>query len=369
MSSENLRNIGVAAHIDAGKTTLTERILFYSGKVHRMGEVDDGSATMDWMQQERERGITITAAATTTIWRDHQINVIDTPGHVDFTVEVQRALRALDGMIAVFCAVGGVEPQSETVWRQANLYSVPRIAFINKMDRTGADFDSVIMSLRETLGARAYPVEIPVGSGQEFKGVIDLIEMKMFIYDDQSYGKEFAITDIPDEYFETARCARWELLDDLSLDNEELLTMLLSEIDPDPEFLRSSIRQAVIRHKFVPVLCGSALRNTGVQKVLDAIVDFLPSPIDLGIIRGKDPDTNDEVSLKPDSSENLSALVFKIAVDKFVGRLSFVRVYSGELDVKQSFYNPRTGKQERPSKIFRMHLTKGLNNPSLELVK
>ncbi len=352
---DKIRNIGIAAHIDAGKTTLTERILFFSGKVHRIGEVDDGSATMDWMPQERQRGITITSAATTTKWRDYQINVIDTPGHVDFTVEVPRALRALDGMIAVFCAVGGVEPQSETVWRQANLYDIPRIAFINKLDRVGADFQEALDKMREKLNARAWPVMMPVGEGHELEGIIDIIEEHFIQWEEASQGAKFNLMPIPDQYKEEVKQRRWELLEALSENNEELMLMLLEENIPDTDYIKKTIRKAVIKEKFVPVFCGTALHNMGIQPLLDGVIEYLPSPSDFIEIKGRDPKTAEEISVKPDESQPFSGVVFKIAADKYVGRMCYLRIYSGQISIKNSYLNPRIGKRERPNKIFRLH--------------
>ncbi|MFP4458113.1 MAG: elongation factor G [Candidatus Zixiibacteriota bacterium] len=354
-NSLHIRNIGIAAHIDAGKTTLTERILFYSGKTHRIGEVDEGSATMDWMEQERERGITITSAATSTKWRNHTINIIDTPGHVDFTVEVQRSLRALDSMIAVFCAVGGVEPQSETVWRQANQYEIPRIAFVNKLDRTGADFSEAVKMMKENLDARACPIAMPFGEGNDFKGIIDIIDRNMIIYHDETQGREFGILDIPDELKSQVDDLRWELLDSLSEDDEELTEMILEEKEIPTEKIRACIRNSTINHKFVPVLCGSALRNRGVQPVMDGVIDYLPAPEDIGEVTGSDPKTGKPVTFEMNEDEPLSAVVFKIASDKYVGRISYGRIYSGKMDLKHAIFNPRAGKRERANKIFHFH--------------
>lgn len=359
------RNIGIMAHIDAGKTTTTERILFYTGVTHRMGEVHDGAATMDWMSQEKERGITITSAAITAYWNyndvKHTINIIDTPGHVDFTVEVERSLRVLDGAVAVFCGVGGVEPQSETVWHQANRYNVPRVAFVNKMDRIGADFFSVVSEIEEKLGANPIPVQIPIGAEDKFEGIIDLLEMSAYVWEGDETGMEFVKKDIPGDLLEQAEEWREKLLErcaDLGDDNflEKYLedSSLISKDD-----ILAVLRKATVALKAVPVLCGSSLRNKGVQKLLDAIVAYLPSPLDLGAVKGTDPD-NSEVELlrKPDNKEPFAALAFKIAVDPFVGRLVYIRVYSGRLNSGELVYNVRTGKKERISNLYRMHANK-----------
>ena len=363
---KDLRNIGIAAHIDAGKTTLTEHLLYYSGRLHRIGEVDSGSATMDWMEQEKERGITITSAATTIFWKDHQINIIDTPGHVDFTVEVQRSLRVLDSMVAVFCAVGGVEPQSETVWRQANITNIPRMAFINKIDRSGADFDLAVDMIREKLGARAQPIFIPVGEGADFRGIIDLINMQYITYEDESYGKEFVIADIPEDHLDRARRMRWELLESLSEDDDRIMEALLEERELGIDEIKNAIRISTIHHKLVPVFCGSALHNQGVQPVLDAIIDYLPSPADIDVVKGFEPKSMAEIERRLNPDEPLSALVFKIAVDKYVGRLCYARVYSGRLDLKNGFINPRANKRERANKIYQMHSDQRTELPEAE---
>jgi len=358
------RNIGIMAHIDAGKTTTTERILFYTGITHRIGEVHDGAATMDWMVQEQERGITITSAATTTFWKykdqEYKINIIDTPGHVDFTVEVERSLRVLDGAIAVFCAVGGVEPQSETVWRQADKYEVPRMAFINKMDRAGADFFSVLNQMRERLKTNAVPVQIPIGSEETFRGVIDLIENKAIVwYEDEKLGTQFKYIDIPEELVSEAAEWRGKLVEAVAEYDDALLERFFE--DPNSitaEDMLAVIRKATIGMTIVPVLCGSAFKNKGVQSLLDAVVTFLPSPMDIGSTKGINPKTDLEVERKPDASEPLAALAFKIATDPFVGRLAFLRVYSGRIDSGSYVLNVRTGKRERISRLYQMHANK-----------
>ena len=361
---KNTRNIGIMAHIDAGKTTTTERILFYTGITHRIGEVHDGAATMDWMVQEQERGITITSAATTTYWKynnqDYKINIIDTPGHVDFTVEVERSLRILDGAIAVFCAVGGVEPQSETVWRQADKYNVPRMAFVNKMDRNGADFFSVVNQIKEKLGANPIPLQIPIGSEENFRGVIDLIENKAVIWhDDQKMGTNYELVDIPAELVGEAEEWRGKLIEAVAEHDDALLERFFE--DPDSitkEEMLDVIRKATIEMTITPVLCGSAFKNKGVQRLLDSIVAFLPSPLDIGGVTGINPKNDEEVERKPDANEPLSALAFKIATDPFVGRLAFMRVYSGKIESGSYVMNVRTGKRERISRLYQMHANK-----------
>ena len=358
------RNIGIMAHIDAGKTTTTERILFYTGVTHKMGEVHDGAATMDWMSQEKERGITITSAAITAYWNyndiKHTINIIDTPGHVDFTVEVERSLRVLDGAVAVFCGVGGVEPQSETVWRQADRYSVPRIAFVNKMDRIGADFYSVVSEIEEKLGANPVPLQIPIGSEDKFQGVIDLIEMAAYYWDADDQGINYTKKEIPADLAETAAEWREKLLEKTAeLDNNLLEKYLEDSAKITEQDIKDAVRNATISLKLVPVLCGSSLRNKGVQKLLDAIAAYLPSPVDIGEVKGTDPDHPDrELIRKPDDKEPFSALAFKIAVDPFVGRLVYIRVYSGKLNAGETVFNVRTGKRERISNLYRMYANK-----------
>lgn len=355
---QKTRNIGIAAHIDAGKTTLTERILYYTGRVHRIGEVDDGAATMDWMEIEKERGITITSAATSCAWRDHRINIIDTPGHVDFTVEVERSLRILDGVVVVFCGVGGVEPQSETVWRQADRYGVPRVAFVNKMDRVGADFDRAVSMMRENLGSNAVPIEMPMGSGRELEGIVDLIEMKAYFYDDATFGMKFEVKDIPGQYIDEAAIRRERLVEAIIDYDDVLMAKYLDGDDLDMKRLKKALRAATLRSKVVPVLCGAALRNKGVQKVLDAVVDYLPSPLDVPPVEGINPKTEKTEQRKPSDDEPFSALAFKIMSDEFVGRLTYLRVYSGKLTPGMSAYNAGRRAKERIGKILLMHANK-----------
>ncbi|MCL2496486.1 MAG: elongation factor G, partial [Clostridiales bacterium] len=350
---EKIRNIGIMAHIDAGKTTTTERILFYTGKVHRVGEVHDGAATMDYMVQEQERGITITSAATTCYWRDHRVNIIDTPGHVDFTVEVERSLRVLDGAVAVFCSVGGVEPQSETVWRQADHYGVPRIAYINKMDRVGADFFRGVDMIRERLGANPVPIQLPVGAEEDFSGVIDLIHMKANIYHDTE-GKEIEICDIPDTYHEQAVQYRQKLIDAIVDYNDDMMDKYLEDGDFSEQEIIDGIRKATLAVKINPVLCGSSFKNKGVQQLLDAIVDYLPAPTDVPSIKGADKDGG-EVERHSTDEEPFSALAFKIVSDPFVGKLTFFRVYSGVLKSGSYVYNSTKGKRERVGRLLQMH--------------
>ncbi len=361
---ENVRNIGIMAHIDAGKTTCTERILFYSGRLHRLGEVHEGAATMDWMEQEKERGITITSASTTVYWKgdhgeDHKINIIDTPGHVDFTVEVERSLRVLDGSVAVFDAVAGVQPQSETVWRQAEKYNVPRIAFINKMDRVGADFFASIESMKERLGANAFAVQCPIGAEGGFQGMVDLVSMKSYIFKDETLGAEYEVSDIPADLLDKCKELRTELLDELATIDETDEAFMMKVLDaPDdltPDEIHAVIRKGVVTNKLNPVLCGSAFKNKGVQPLLDAIVRWMPSPIDRGTIIGINADTEKEMSLEPDDSSPLSALAFKIATDPYVGRLTFIRVYTGTLKKGQTILNTTKGKKERVSRLLEMH--------------
>ncbi|MFM7544591.1 MAG: elongation factor G [Ignavibacteria bacterium] len=357
---DKYRNIGIIAHIDAGKTTTTERILFYSGSLHKMGEVHEGTAFMDYMEQERERGITITSAATTCYWHGHQINIIDTPGHVDFTAEVQRSLRVLDGAVAVFCAVAGVEPQSETVWRQADQFGVPRIVYINKMDRIGADFEKAVESIREILGAKPVPIFIPVGSAEEFSGIIDLITMKYihFTSDVQDLNN-FEEREIPDAMKDQVNDARALLIESVSETNDALLEKYFGGDDISEEELIASIRAAVISSTFLPVCCGSSFKNKGVQQVLDSVTRYLPSPIDRGIVKGFDPEHPEKViERKPSSAEPFSALAFKVLTDVYVGRLTFIRVYSGSLKVGDMIYNASIGKRERVQKILRMQANK-----------
>ncbi|MCS7052868.1 MAG: elongation factor G, partial [Ignavibacterium sp.] len=352
---EKVRNIGIMAHIDAGKTTTTERILYYTGKTHRLGEVHDGAATMDWMEQEKERGITITSAATTCYWNGHQINIIDTPGHVDFTVEVERSLRVLDGAVALFCAVGGVEPQSETVWRQADKYGVPRIAFVNKMDRIGADFFNAIQMMRDRLGANAIPINLPIGEGDMFSGVIDLIKFNARMYHEESLGTTYDEIDIPKDLLEIANKYRTQMLEAVSDVDDTLLEKYLEGKEISPEEITAVLRRATIELKIIPVLCGSAFKNKGIQKLLDAVVDFLPSPADLAEIEAHHPGLNDVVKRKISVDEKFTALAFKIMNDPFVGKLTFFRVYSGKLTSGSYVYNSVSGKKERISRLLQMH--------------
>lgn len=352
---DRVRNIGIMAHIDAGKTTTTERILYYTGKTHRIGEVHDGAATMDWMEQEKERGITITSAATTCFWNNHQINIIDTPGHVDFTVEVERSLRVLDGAVALFCAVGGVEPQSETVWRQADKYGVPRIAFVNKMDRIGADYYHAIEMMRERLGANAIPINLPIGEGDMFVGVIDLIQYNARMYHEDSLGTTYDEIPIPKDLQELASKYRTQMLEAVSDVDDSLLEKYLEGKEITPEEIKTVLRRATIELKIVPVLCGSSFKNKGVQKLLDAVVDFLPSPADLKEIEAHHIGMNDIVKRKIDENENFTALAFKIMNDPYVGKLTFFRVYSGTLTSGSYVFNSVSGKKERISRLLQMH--------------
>ena len=356
---DHVRNIGIMAHIDAGKTTLTERVLYYTGRTHRIGEVHDGAATMDWMEQEQERGITITSAATTCMWEDHRINIIDTPGHVDFTVEVERSLRVLDGAVGVFCAVGGVEPQSETVWRQADKYDVPRIAFVNKMDRVGADFLNVTEMIKSRLGANPLPLVIPIGAGEMFTGIIDLMEMKSILYNESTMGSRFEYGDIPDDMIEEAQKWRHHLIEETASYDEHLMEKYLNEEEITVDELKAAIRKGCLDNTFVPTLCGSAFKNKGVQRLLDAIVNLLPSPADIGSVKGTNPDDSDlEITRIPGDDEPFSALAFKIMTDPFVGKLTYMRVYSGKLNAGSYVYNPASGKRERISRILLMHSNK-----------
>ena len=355
---EKYRNIGIMAHIDAGKTTLTERVLFYTGRIHRVGEVHDGAATMDWMEQERERGITITSAATTASWRDHRINIIDTPGHVDFTVEVERSLRVLDGAVAVFCAVGGVEPQSETVWRQADKYKVPRIAFVNKMDRVGADFDNVVGMMKERLGAKPVPLNVPIFSGDAFVGTIDLVEMKSITYDDSSQGTKLIESEIPRDLLENAQAARFHLLESVAEYDEQLLDDYLHEKPYTSDDLRRAIRKGTLSGSINPVMCGSAFKNKGVQKLLDAVVDYLPSPIDKPPITGHASGTTEPQERHANDDAPFSALAFKIMTGPYVGKLTFFRVYSGKCSTGDGVLNSSTGNKERIGRLVQMHANK-----------
>ena len=352
------RNIGIMAHIDAGKTTVTERILYYTGKVHRMGEVDDGTTTMDWMVQEQERGITITAAATTCQWNGHGINIIDTPGHIDFTVEVERSLRILDGTIAVFCAVGGVEPQSETVWRQADKYQVPRIALVNKMDRTGADFFRTVEMMVERLGALAVPIQLPIGSAERFSGIVDLISLKGLAWDESSFGSIVLDTDIPDEMMGSVLEYREQMLETIAECDDDFLAKYIDGVEFSEEDIKSGLRSATLNGKIVPVLCGTALKNKGVQPLLDAVVDYLPSPIDVPPVTGVNPEVEKEEKRLASDDEPFSALAFKITTDPHVGKLTFLRVYSGVLAQGMTVYNSTRRKFERIGRLMQLHANK-----------
>ncbi len=361
ISIERYRNLGIMAHIDAGKTTTTERILFYTGVSHKMGEVHDGAAVMDWMEQEQERGITITSAATTTFWSgmaqqfpEHRINIIDTPGHVDFTIEVERSLRVLDGACAVFCAVGGVEPQSETVWRQANKYRVPRLAFVNKMDRAGADFLRVVRQIEARLGAKPVPLQLPIGAEEHFRGVVDLIKMKGIYWDDASLGMTFEYGDIPADM--QAQCTEWHehLVEAAAEANDDFMEKYLNDGELTEDEIRQGLRSLTLNNSIVPVLCGSAFKNKGVQAMLDAVVEFLPSPVEVESVRGVLPDDT-EATRAPDDNGSFSALAFKIATDPYVGTLTFFRVYSGILSSGDTIFNPVKGKKERIGRLLQMH--------------
>jgi elongation factor G len=355
---DHVRNIGIMAHIDAGKTTSTERVLYYTGINYKLGEVHDGTATMDWMPQEQERGITITSAATTCFWRDHRVNIIDTPGHVDFTAEVERSLRVLDGAVAVFCAVGGVEPQSETVWRQADRYRVPRVAFVNKMDRVGARFAGVVDQIRDKLKASPVPVQVPLGREESFAGVIDLVRLKAYRYLDESLGAEYQEEEIPEEYGAEVEENRERLFEAIAETSEELLDRYLSEGKLDEEQIVRGLRAGTLTGSLVPVLCGSAFRNKGVQPLLDAVVDYLPSPLDVPPIEGYRPDTSELDVRHADDNEPFAALVFKIMTDPYVGQLSFIRIYSGAVKTGSTVVNAATGKSERLGRLLKMHANK-----------
>jgi elongation factor G len=354
---EHTRNIGIMAHIDAGKTTTTERILYYTGVTHRIGEVDEGSATMDWMEQEKERGITITSAATTCFWKDHRINIIDTPGHVDFTIEVERSLRVLDGAVAVFCSVGGVEPQSETVWRQADKYQIPRIAFINKMDRMGADFQGCIRMMKDRLKTVPIPIQLPIGKEDDFQGVIDLITMKAILYDSHSLGANFEILDIPDNYLREATKQREFLIEKVAELDESLMEKFVEGKEVSELELRKAVREATLQLKGIPVLCGAAFRNKGVQPLLDAVIDYLPSPLDIPPVKGVDL-KGQELTFSANNGHPLSALAFKIMNDPYTGQLTFFRIYSGSLKSGDSVFNPTKGKRERIGRLVKMHANK-----------
>ncbi|MDD5196440.1 MAG: elongation factor G [Candidatus Omnitrophica bacterium] len=355
---EKTRNIGIMAHIDAGKTTTTERILFYTGKSHKIGEVHEGAAVMDWMKQEQDRGITITSAATTCFWKEHRINIIDTPGHIDFTVEVERSLRVLDGAVAVFCAVGGIEPQSETVWHQSNKYNVPKIGFVNKMDRTGADFYAVLKGIDEDLGGNAIPIEIPLGAEENFKGVIDLVEMKAYFYDDDTQGKEYRIAEIPEDYLEQAKKYRHIMVEKAASFDEALTKKYLEqgEVSIEPQELTRAIRKGTVANKAVPLLCGAAFKNKGIQKLLDAVNMYLPSPLDVPAINSHDVDDKDKEILRhPDINDPFTGLAFKVQADPHMGKLVYVRVYSGFLSTGSYVLNATKNKRERVARIVQMH--------------
>jgi elongation factor G len=346
------------AHIDAGKTTTTERILYYTGVSHKIGEVHDGAATMDWMEQEQERGITITSAATTCFWNDHRINIIDTPGHVDFTIEVERSLRVLDGAVAVFCSVGGVEPQSETVWRQADKYGVPRIAFINKMDRIGADFDRGLKMMRDRLGAKPVPVQLPIGKEDKFRGVIDLVKMKAILWDDESMGARYEVADIPADLLDEAQIAREAMIEEISASDDELMEKYLGGEELSEAEIKAGIRKATSLLQINPVLCGSAFKNKGVQTLLDAVVDYMPAPTDVPPIKGINPDNGEELTRPADDKGPFAALAFKIMTDPFVGQLTFFRVYSGVAESGAGIYNATKQKKERFGRLLKMHANK-----------
>ena len=355
---ERIRNIGIMAHIDAGKTTTTERILYYTGRTHKIGEVHEGTATMDWMEQEKERGITITAAATTCFWRNHRINIIDTPGHVDFTVEVERSLRVLDGAITVLCAVGGVEPQTETVWRQADKYRVPRIVFVNKMDRVGADFFGAVDMIEERLGAKPLVVQLPIGAEADFVGVVDLIDMKAIVWEEETLGAKYHYEEIPEDLKDLAEEYREKLIETLADVDEAIMEKYLEGGEITADEIKAAIRKGTINLDFFPVLCGSAFKNKGVQPLLDAVVDYLPSPVDLPPVKGVNPETGEEEVRYPSEDEPFCALAFKVMVDPFVGQLVYFRVYSGSMKTGDSVLNTRRGKKERIGRLLRMHANK-----------
>ncbi len=360
-----IRNIGIIAHIDAGKTTVTERILYYTGYLHRMGEVHDGNAFMDWMEQEKERGITITSAVTTCYWKEKQINIIDTPGHVDFTAEVERALRVLDGAIGIFCGVAGVEPQSETVWHQADHYKVPRIAFVNKMDRLGADFDHVIDMIHERLTTHAFAIQIPLGKEDNFKGIIDLVEMKAYVFDETTLGLRYELSEIPKIYLEKALTRREKMLEILSEYDEEILTCYIQGEPLTPEVLKRTIRELTIQNKIIPVLCGSALKNTGIQLLLDAVNEYLPSPLDVPPIEARDKKSDETILLHPSYDQKFAALAFKIQMDKYVGKLLYVRVYSGTIRKGDIVVNQTNNRKERITRILQMFSNKKVDIDTL----
>jgi elongation factor G len=355
---DKTRNIGIMAHIDAGKTTTTERILYYTGVSHKIGEVHDGAATMDWMEQEQERGITITSAATTCFWKDHRVNIIDTPGHVDFTIEVERSLRVLDGSVAVFCSVGGVEPQSETVWRQADKYGVPRIAFINKMDRVGADFNRGVEMMRDRLGANPVPVQLPIGKEDLFRGVIDLVKMNAVVWADEALGANYEVVDIPADLLAEAEMARELMLEEISANDEVLMEKYLGGEELSVDEIKAGIRRATTSLQINPVLCGSAFKNKGVQTLLDAVIDYMPSPLDVPAIQGIHPDSKEELTRPADDKGPFSALAFKVMTDPFVGQLTFFRVYSGVAETGAHVLNTTKGKKERFGRLLKMHANK-----------
>jgi len=355
---EKVRNIGIIAHIDAGKTTTTERILYYTGLTHKIGEVHEGNTTMDWMEQERERGITITSATTTCFWNDHRVNIIDTPGHVDFTIEVERSLKVLDGAVVVFDCVGGVEPQTETVWRQADRYEVPRLCFVNKMDRVGADFYKVVEQIKDRLNTNPVCLQIPWFDGDEFKGIVDLVRMKMAIWDGESLGSKYEFIDVPDDLKATADSYREKLIEGLSDHSEEIMDLYLNGKDVHEDNIKEEIRKQTIALQIVPVLCGSAFKNKGVQLLLDAVVEIMPSPVDLPPVKGLNPDTNEEVVRVPDENAPFSALAFKILTDPFVGQLTYVRLYSGKISSGSTVYNSTRKKREKIGRLLRMHADK-----------
>ncbi|MEO8218885.1 MAG: elongation factor G [Acidobacteriota bacterium] len=355
---EKTRNIGIMAHIDAGKTTTTERVLYYTGITHKIGEVHDGTATMDWMVQEQERGITITSAATTAFWGEYRVNIIDTPGHVDFTAEVERSLRVLDGAVAVFCAVGGVEPQSETVWRQADRYGVPRIAFVNKMDRVGSNFEAVVAQIKSKLGANPVPIQIPIGAEDQFKGVIDLVQMKALFFRDETLGSKYDTEEIPAEYREQAEHYREKMVESIAESHDELLEKYLGGIQLETAELKAALREACLANRIIPVVCGSAFKNKGVQPLLDSVVDYLPSPVDIEAIKGVNPDTQAEETREAKDDQPFSGLVFKIMTDPFVGQLAFFRVYSGHVDSGTAVLNATKGSTERIGRLLKMHANK-----------
>ncbi len=355
---EKVRNIGIIAHIDAGKTTTTERILYYTGLTHKIGEVHEGNTTMDWMEQERERGITITSATTTCFWNDHRVNIIDTPGHVDFTIEVERSLKVLDGAVVVFDCVGGVEPQTETVWRQADRYEVPRLCFVNKMDRVGADFYKVVEQVKDRLNTNPVCLQIPWFDGDEFKGIVDLVSMKMAIWDGESLGSKYEFIDVPDDLKATADSYREKLIEGLSDHSEEIMDLYLNGKDVPKDKIKEEIRKQTIALQIVPVLCGSAFKNKGVQLLLDAVVEIMPSPVDLPPVKGLNPDTNEEVIRVPDENAPFSALAFKILTDPFVGQLTYVRLYSGKISSGSTVYNSTRKKREKIGRLLRMHADK-----------